>query len=193
MKTSLFTLALVLLWMTGEAPGGEGNTFRFGDTVSRGEDYRYELPGGLEFRLDFIGYGPEGWSVRILDPAYPSDNFCSVVTPPYRGVNALQIYAWHFFNEDMTGSNEGSVNAPGEERRFSFVTDKQSFDLAFDLLSAMLWPDSPEDAEAAASRHDTIPRGSGVLTITDMHTGSIPGSDSVWIDSMDFEVELLLP
>lgn len=186
-------LVLIMLLTAGAAPGGEGDTCRFEGTVSRGEDYHYELPGGLEFRLDFIGYGPEGWSVRILDPAYPSDNFCSVVTPPYRGINALQIYAWHFFDEDMTGPNDGSVNAPGEERRFSFVTDKQSFDLAFDLLSAMLWPDSPEDAEAAAAQHDTIPGGSGVLTITDLDTGSIPGSDSVWIDIMEFEVELLLP
>lgn len=185
--------ALILLFMAGAAQGGEGDTCRFEGAVFRGEDFHRELPEGLEFRLDFIGYGPEGWSVRILDPAYPGDNFCSVVTPPYRGINALQIYAWHFFNEDKTGPDDGSVNAPGEERRFSFVTGKQSFDLAFDLLSAMLWPDSPEDAEAAASRHDTIPRGSGLLTITDMQTGSIPGSDSVWIDNMEFEVELLLP
>lgn len=193
MNSSIVAIVLILLLTAGTAPGGEGNTFRFEGSVSRGLDFQHELPGGLEFRLDFIGYGPEGWSVRILDPAYPSDNFCSVVTPPYSGINALQIYAWHFFNEGMTGPNEGSVNAPGEERRFSFVTDKQSFDLAFDLLSTMLWPDSPEEAEVAAAQHDTLPGGSGVLTITDMETGSIPESDSVWIDRMEFDVELLLP
>ncbi len=193
----VLVLTVLLSALAGPAAGQEAGTasasFEFPGSVQRGEDFQQEIPGGLVFRLDFIDYGPEGWSVRILDPAYPGDNFCAVVTPPYRGINALQIYAWHFFNEDRTGPNDGSVNAPGEERRFSFVTDKAAYDLAFSLLSTMLWPEDTQDAQSAALEHDGIPRENGVLTVTDITTGSIPRSDSVWIDSMEFEVELFLP
>ncbi len=164
--------------------------FSFTGTVHRGEDFQEDVPGGLVFHLKFIGYGPEGWSICIHDPAYPSDNFCSVVTPPYRGTNALQIFAWHFFNSDMTGENDGSVNAPGEDRSFFFVTSKSDFDNAFQLLSSMLWPQSPGEADEAAAAHDTIPRYRGVMTITGMELGSLPQLDSVWVDSMDFRVEL---
>jgi hypothetical protein len=183
------SLMVCLLLLTASGFAGEA-AVTFTGEVLRGEDFRQDIPGGLVFTLKFIGYGPEGWSIRILDPAYPSDNFCSVVTPPYHGINALQIYAWHFFNEDMTGANDGSVNAPGEERRFFFVTDKETFDMAFELLSTMLWPEDPADAEEAAVAHDQISREQGILTITDVETGSIPEMDSVWIDRMEFRVEL---
>jgi hypothetical protein len=176
----------------GEEPGANQFPYSFSGAVSRFEDFQCELPGGILFTVEFIDYGPEGWVVRIFDPAFPSDNFCSVVTPPYRGINALQIYAWHFFNEEATGYNDGSVNAPGEERRFYFVTDKPGFDIAFESLSGMLWPESPEAQEAAVTVHDGVHRECGILTVTEL----VPGGtweDSVWIDSMEFDVDLFVP
>ena len=193
---STFTVILSLsiaAFATGTGTGTAEDPFVFSGTVLRGEDLRQELPDGLVFALEFIDYGPEGWSVRIFDPASPGDNFCAVVTPPYRGINALQIFAWHFFDQDCTGPNDGSVNAPGEERGFSFVTDKPTYDRAFSLLSTMLWPGTPEEAEEAAGEHDLIPREEGRLIIDDLETGSIPGTDSVWIERMDFTVELFIP
>ncbi|OPL17765.1 MAG: hypothetical protein AVO35_08890 [Candidatus Aegiribacteria sp. MLS_C] len=195
MRIELLLITLVCMSVQAqEGPEAEGDErgFTFTGTVTRGEDLLLEIPGGLNFFLDFIGYGPEGWSVRIFDPARPGDNFCAVVTPPYRGINALQIYAWHFFNEDRTGPNDGSVNAPGEERRFFFVTDIPSYDRAFELLSTMLWPEGPEAADSAAAAHDRILREEGRITIGELETGCIPGTDSVWIERMEIEVELFI-
>lgn len=188
----LIVLMLVSSPLFGDEPEQPGGTSGFSGTVRRHEDFQHELPGGLVFTLEFISYGPEGWAVRIYDSAFPGDNFCAVVTPPYRGINALQIYAWHFFNEDGTGPGDGSVNAPGEERRFYFVTDKASYDTAFESLSAMLWPESPEAQEAAAALHDGIHRESGILIITELVAGDSAG-DSAYIDSMEFDVELFIP
>ena len=188
----LIVLIIVSSSFSGDEPQQPGSASGFSGTVSRHEDFQHELPGGLVFTLEFISYGPEGWAIRIFDPAFPSDNFCAVVTPPYRGINALQIYAWHFFNEDGTEPNNGSVNAPGEERRFYFVTEKASYDTAFESLSAMLWPESPEAQEAAAALHDGIHRESGILTITELVAGESSG-DSAYIDSMGFDVELFIP
>ena len=114
------------------------------------------------------------------------------MTPPYRGINALQIYAGHFLNEDGTGPDDGSVNAPGEERRFYFVIDKASNDAAFESLSAMLWPESTEAQEAAAILHDGIHHECGILTVTEIVAGDVSG-DSVQIESMTFDVELFIP
>ena len=130
---------LILLMLTTSSLFGveqqqNGSASVFSGAVSRHEDFQHELPGGLVFTLEFIDYGPEGWAIRIYDPAFQDDNFCAVVTPPYRGINALQLYAWHFLNEDGTGPIDGSENAPGEERRFYFVTDKASYDDAFCAL-----------------------------------------------------------
>ena len=187
-------LALALVCTAqGTGTGAAESPFVFTGTVLRGEDLRMEIPEGLVFALDFIDYGPEGWSVRVFDPARPSDNFCAVVTPPYRGMNALQIFAWHFFNEGRNGPNDGSVNAPGEERHFSFVTDTATYDRAFTLLSSMLWPDAPEEAEEAAGEHELIPREEGRLVIEELETGSVPGTDSVWIERMEVTVELFIP
>ncbi|MCK5116144.1 MAG: hypothetical protein KAR44_06060 [Candidatus Aegiribacteria sp.] len=188
----LLILLLVSNSLSGDEPLQNGSPSVLSGAVSRLEDFQHELPGGLVFTLEFIAYGPEGWAIRIFDPAYPSDNFCAVVTPPYRGINALQIYAWHFLNEYGTGPNDGSVNAPGEERRFYFVTDKASYDAAFEALSAMLWPESSEAQEAAAIVHDGIHRESGILTVTEIVAGDASG-DSVQIESMAFDVELFIP
>lgn len=195
-RRSVILIILMLVTVTGslygEESGGNQSPYSFSCAISRYEDLQYELPGGLLFTIEFIDYGPEGWAVRIFDPAFPSDNFCSVVTPPYRGVNALQIYVWHFLNEEGTDSNDGSVNAPGEERRFYFVTNKHSFDIAFESLSGMLWPESPEAQEAAIAVHDGVHRERGILTIKELVLGGTEG-DSVWIDGMEFDVELFVP
>ncbi|MCD4701872.1 MAG: hypothetical protein K8S24_08460 [Candidatus Aegiribacteria sp.] len=188
----VLTLLIAAGSLSGEEPEQSGLPFTFSGSVSRHEDFQYELPGGLIFTLQFITYGPEGWAVRIFDPAFPSDNFCSIVTPPYRGINELQLYAWHFFNEDGSGPNNGSVNAPGEERRFFFVIDKETYDIAFESLSAILWPESPEAVEAAAAVHDGIYRERGVLTVMDLVRGDVTG-DSSYIDSMKFDVQLFIP
>ena len=185
-------ILLISSSLFGDEPLQNGSPPVLSGTVSRHEDFQHELPGGLVFTLEFIAYGPEGWAIRIFDPAFPSDNFCAVVTPPYRGINALQIYAWHFLNEDGTGPDDGSVNAPGEERRFYFVIDKASYDAAFESLSAMLWPESTEAQEAAAILHDGIHRARGILTVTEIVAGDASG-DSVQIESMTFDVELFIP
>lgn len=181
-------LMLISNSLFSDVPEQTCDQFGLSGEVNRHEDFQYVLPEGLVFTLEFISYGPEGWAIRIFNPAFPSDNFCAVVTPPYRGINALQIYGWHFLNEDVTGHDEGSVNAPGEERRFYFVTDKASYDAAFESLSIMLWPESSEAQEAAAVLHDGIRRARGILTITELVTG-----DSVHIDRMEFDVELFIP
>jgi hypothetical protein len=59
-----------------------------------------------------------GWDLQLI----ARDGVdLSQVTPPFRlAPNPRQLYGWHFRNQDNTGPNEGSVNAPQELRLFIF-------------------------------------------------------------------------
>lgn len=54
------------------------------------------------------------------------------------------------------------------------------------------WPESSEAQEAAAAVHDGVNRERGILSIRELVLGGTEG-DSVWIDSMEFDVELFVP
>jgi len=163
----------------------------FPGTVTSGEDFVHEIVPGLLFRLAHQEGDLGAWTIEIVGTDPPTEDFCAVVTPPYRGLNALQIAGWHFLNADGTGPNQGDVNAPGDVREFRFVTDRDDYLEAMDALEGMLWPLSAETQEAAIARHDSIPTGCGTLTVTDVrHTlaGYFP---ETW--ELDFEVELVFP
>ncbi len=59
-----------------------------------------------------------GWNIRLYDK---NSVDLTQITPPYKfGPNHREIYGWHFRNLDNTKNNDGSVNAPQEERIFIF-------------------------------------------------------------------------
>ncbi len=187
------TITVVLLCCVSTASGqySEG-AFSFSGSVSRFEDFSQEITPDLEFQLDYES-DVEGWIIRIINPDQPNHDYTKVVTPPYRGINALYIYEWHFQNEDGTWPNDGSVNAPGADRKFWFVTDPESFETGFEALSAMLWPESDEAYENAVEIHNGISRESGMLHITEIELGSNEDGDDAWIERIEFDVDLFLP
>jgi hypothetical protein len=166
-------------------------TVSFGGTATSGQDFDHEIAPGLLFRLLDPGGEPGCWLIEVVEPDHPTDDFCGVVTPPYRGINALHLFAWHFLNADGTGPNEGDVNAPGEVREFRFVTCREDLLAAREALEGMLWPVSTESQEAAIARHDSIPTGEGTLIVTDLR-GTPAGYYPETVE-LDFEVELVFP
>lgn len=160
----------------------------FQGSVRAGEDFLRDIPEGLVFRLIGMTGDPAGWTISIASSPASEENYCAVVTPPYRGVNALHLYSWHFAGTE----SEATPNAPEEERHFRFVTGNDDYELARDCLEGMLWPDDREDFERSAGMHETIPVGRGVLSITDLEL-SRAGTDSAVIERMDFRVILYIP
>ena len=81
------------------------------------------------------------------------NDYAAVVTPPYRGVNQLQLYGWHFRNADNSGPNAAgpkNLNAPQELRSFRFVLSREDFEDAAGALARLLW--GPAESEDVA-RH----------------------------------------
>ena len=85
--------------------------------VLQGRPFSKSTPGGWILTL-VPGQG--GWFLQITTKGREKEDL-SRLTPPWHFVpNAREIEGWHFRNQDNTGPNEGSVNAPQELRDFIF-------------------------------------------------------------------------
>jgi hypothetical protein len=162
--------------------------------VLKGRSFERQIGANLFFRLV-----PEelGWSISVGSKAV-RENFCSVVTPPYRGMNALVIEGWHFRNSDNSGPNEPgpkNVNAPQELREFYFVLNEADYRRAFDALQILLWPYSysKQQIDAAEGAHAKVRKGRGKLMIRDLKLNVLELGKQAGIDRMAFDVELTFP
>jgi hypothetical protein len=169
-------------------------TVSFSGEVLKGQTYEKQLPASLFFRLV-----PQdlGWTISIGAKDNPENNFCSVVTPPYRGINAIHIEGWHFRNSDNTGPNQvgaKNVNAPQQRRDFQFVLNSGDYRRAFDALQILLWPYSysKQQIDQADAVHARLPKGSGTLVIRELRLNALEVGKQAGIDLLKMAVELHL-
>ena len=170
-------------------------SIRFSGEVSKGLKFETEIGENLFFRLN-----PHelGWMISVGSKTSAENNFCGVVTPPYRGINHIYIEGWHFRNADNTGPNEAgpkNVNAPQEIREFNFVLDDADYRKAFDALRKLLWSYSYSKREVEEARrvHEKLTKGRGTLTIRDLKLNNLEAGKQAGIDLMRFDLELVLP
>lgn len=167
-------------------------TAKVSGEVLKGRSFEKQIEANLFFRLI-----PQelGWTIFIGNKAGADNNFCAVVTPPYRGVNHLYIEGWHFRNEDNSGPNEvgpKNVNAPQEARHFYFVLNAADYHKAFDALQILLWPYThpKQQINWAENVHAKLPKGSGTVTIRDLKLNTLEFGKQAGIDRMTFDVLL---
>ena len=85
--------------------------------ISHGQRFAATTTGGWLLKLVPM---PKGWLLQVTMKGRETEDL-SRLTPPWHFVpNAREIEGWHFRNEDDTGPNLGSVNAPQELREFIF-------------------------------------------------------------------------
>jgi hypothetical protein len=85
--------------------------------VIKGKRFSTSTRGGWILKLVPV---EGGWFLEITIKGRDNEDL-SRLTPPWLFVpNAREIEGRHFRNEDNTGPNEGSVNAPQELREFIF-------------------------------------------------------------------------
>ncbi len=110
-------VVLLLFGACSHQPGRQQITFK--GEVRVGE--RFEHPFGERF-LFVLEPSEFGWLVAVYERGRPED--LTRLTPPFHFVpNPTEIEGWHFRNQDNTGSNDGSVNAPQGEREFIFSSE----------------------------------------------------------------------
>jgi hypothetical protein len=177
--------------------GGEAQLRKltFTGDLLKGRSFEQRIGANLFFRLV-----PQelGWTIFVGSKADAENNFCGVVTPPYRGVNALQIEGWHFRNSDNSGPNETgpkNVNAPQKLREFYFVLSETDYRSAVDALQILLWPYSysKQQIDRAERAHADLRKGSGTLTIRDLKLNTLEPDQQAGIEHITFNVSLVLP
>lgn len=157
---------------------------QFQGHAAKGQYFKKVLGNGLVFHLIPDNYG---WNIEIL-PEHDQENvpyggFASIATPPFHGINALQIQGWHWRNIDNTAANDGSVNAPQEIRDFEFVVnnaDAQKMGAAIEQFTS----------GKTLSFSPYVSLGQGKLVIKNLKLGNLIEGKQAWIESMDFKVTL---
>lgn len=152
--------------------------------ILRSEKFQRNIGNGLIFQLIPDEYG---WSIEIVPESgggdIPYGDFASIATPPYRGINALQIQGWHFRNTNNTAPNDGSVNAPQEIRDFQFVLNKTD---AYTMSVAI-------EQFTSGKTLDFSPNvfvGQGHLEIMNLELGNLTPGVQAWIESIDVKVHI---
>jgi len=88
--------------------------------VAGQHQYTEDLGHGMTFRLQ---PAPYGWDIGVFDEGGFN---LALATPPLHGdTNPRFLYGWHFRNAANSGANEGDVNAPQLERRFTLNDSRE--------------------------------------------------------------------
>lgn len=147
-------------------------TFAIEGEVRRGKAFSARIDGLRTLRLTPFS---EGWTISVEGP--DGEDYCSPVTPPYRGLNALTI-----------------MGDSAEVRSFRCLARREDRAAAEKSLRAVLWPEKTtwKETEAAASEHERLAAGAerGTLAITRLELGNTGAGRRPWIESMSFRVEL---
>jgi len=192
MRLSIPALCLLLaVWMP---PSGrtQDTPLRFSGRVQKGETFRADLPGGLQFVLLATASDPggvEGWTIQVSPKAsHPTecDDFVWAVMPPYRSYNARYV--------DTSYGTTAEEAVKFSPREFSFVLNCADQQQEAERVNRLLWPYNFSEAqvEEARDRLGTSRQGKGRLSIRDSKVS--PASVNLGqIDWIAFEVEIELP
>jgi hypothetical protein len=152
-------------------------TIGFRGTVRRGETFSRKLTNHLAFLLVPV---EQGWRIDVRDDRLKVG--LTQLTPPFHGINPIDIQGWHFRNAENTGTNTGDVNAPQEDREFIFSS---RFGRATEGGNESYWSSPEQVCEAAKDGH-------GTLVISDLRLGNLVRGGRAWIEEMRFKVKIEL-
>ena len=191
-------ILIILLSLPSLANGfihDEKKVMKFSGEVKKGQTFEKKIRDNLFFRLLPQEFG---WTISMGNGTNTENNFAGVVTPPYRGVNNIDIEGWHFRKPDNTGLNEVGpqyVNVPQETREFYFVANNADYQKASAALDKMLWSYSYSEKEVEEARitHDKLSKGHGTLIIRDWIGNNLEIGKKAGMDFMKFDVELDFP
>lgn len=151
----------------------------FGGAVKAGEPFQHSFGGIFTFALEPSKFG---WRIVVYQRDRKQD--LARLTPPFHFVpNPTDIEGWHFRNEDNTGPNDGSVNAPQKDRKFIFSPE---VGLSIDG-SQQHWNVSPEQVEQVRAF------GRGVLHINHLVLSPVNRGGRARILQMDFNCTVSWP
>ncbi len=154
------------------------DSFHIQGHVRRGQILRSEIGQGLVFQLLPT---ENGWRIDVnLTTSRVEPGFADV-TPPWHGINDLDIEGWHFRNAGNTAPNDGSVKAPQKTREFIFALNEKDMRDTMELIQKY--------TSGKLLEIPLVPLGRGALIIKNLELGNLVPNSQAWIESMDFTVD----
>ncbi len=178
----------------------------FSGEVNRGDYYEHVIEGNLILclvpRSIWARVPDSGWGIVVTDtepgscdPHSPNAaNFGPIVTPPSHNNPLFDVLGSDFRNAANTGPNDGSVNAPQNERYFNFLFRRSDYYATLHGQPCLTWK-LPNDCAMATQypwRQD-IPHSTARFTVNDIRLGNLSPGTKAWIEYMNFTVDVYLP
>lgn len=174
----------------GTRPRPQRTSVAFSGEVRSGKGYTHKLAPHLEFRL-LPSTDVSRYEIWLGDPAEPEDNYCTVVTPPFHGPNAL----WIWSGELASKSHGRLENLPGRNRLFKCVSDRREYREASWALQRVLWAPSKDEPRGTAAKAESllgerqVAALAGSLRIKSFRLGADAGGGPA-IEALAFSVKL---
>jgi hypothetical protein len=167
-----FAFASLLLFLAACTHQPAQQQITFAGVVKVGDSFQHQFAERFIFALEPSEFG---WIVTIYEKGRRED--LARLTPPFHFVpNPTEIEGWHFRNENNTEPNEGSVNAPQDEREFIFSPEVGR---SIDGPTARRQP-TPEEIDRVSSF------GRGALHIEHLTLSPVKRGDQARILEMKF-------
>ncbi|MBN2501998.1 MAG: hypothetical protein JXB38_14545 [Anaerolineales bacterium] len=160
---------------------------KFSGQVRRGQFFKQEVIPDLVFCLRPNG---QGWTIVMTDLADDNCevNFSGLVSPPFHGVNPIFIDSLQFTDMDEESSHPDSFGTRG----FNFVFNRVDYEARHnEYYCTMNNINCPPETGTGERR--VIPHSRGIMTITDIRVWNPVLEEEIWIDDMEFEVDIYLP
>jgi hypothetical protein len=155
----------------------QAETVRVTGTVCEGETFAKPVGRGLHFCL--IPEAEYGWRISLAASCTPdSPNFAMIATPPYRGVNPIHLYSWHFV--------PGAQILP-KNRNFQFVLHERDYEGIMTMLR------NHHDAGETLERVNQLGKGKGELRVESAKTAPGTAKERPRFVSLRFSATLTLP
>lgn len=146
----------------------------FGARLEKGERFQKSFGPGLTLLLEPREYG---WEILVRDDR-PEENIARLTPPFHLAPNPRFLEGWHFRNADNTGPNDGSVNAPQQEREFVFSPE---------VGRSIDYPVTPAQARELPAF------GRGRLLVKSMKLGNLEVGARAHFEQLELDIELDWP
>ena len=165
--------AVALVGLLGICPQ-DWECASFEARIQKGDRFEKQFGPGLTLLLEPREYG---WEIVVRDDR-PQENIARLTPPLHFAPNPRVLEGWHFRNSDNSGPNDGSVNAPQEEREFLFSPE---------VGRSLDYPLTPAQATELPGF------GRGRLVVTSMELGNLRRGERAHLERLEFEVQLSWP
>lgn len=153
-------------------------TVEFSGQVRAGDTFTHRLPRDLLFCLLPFS-DSSGWLIAVATTCEPTaKNLARIATPPYRGVNPIQLSGWHFLPD---------VRIFSQTRVFQFVLNSRDYQTILDMLR------SEHDAGVLLKLVDELGIGTGEFRVLKSETTPGIKEEPAKLVHLRFSAKLTFP